>query len=197
MGTEQTMGKLKMTKYIAKIETEDYAVEIDRSGAVALNGEPRDTHLQNIDGDALHSLLLDNKTYEVFVQESGGAYLVTVEGQYYTVRVADERLAQAAEQRAQLQQVQPTKVTEPFASPAGHKGAPGAVTSPMTGVLIEILVGEGEKVEAGEGVAILEAMKTENVIRAPSSGTVKNVQATLGQTLRMDDVIMHIDVLES
>ena len=67
----------------------------------------------------------------------------------------------------------------------------------MTGVLIELLVGEGEEVEAGDSVAILEAMKTENVIRAPSSGTVGKVEANLGETLRMDDVIMHIEAQET
>ncbi len=185
-----------MTKYVAEIEAEGYAVQIDRSGAVTLNGEPRDTHLESIDGEKLYSLLLDGKTFEVFVQESGGAYHVTVEGQRYEVRVADERLVQASNQGARLQQTQPTQAASSVASSPGHRAAAGAVTSPMTGVLIEILVGEGEEVEAGQGVAILEAMKTENVIRAPSNGTVGKVEATLGATLRMDDVIMQIDVLE-
>ncbi|MGD8819647.1 MAG: hypothetical protein PVF67_06015, partial [Anaerolineae bacterium] len=88
---------------------------------------------------------------------------------------------------------QPTPAAEPLAGP-GRQAVAGAVTSPMTGVLLEILVGEGDQVEAGEGVAILEAMKTENVIRAPGSGIVQRIQATPGQTLRMDDVIMHIEV---
>jgi biotin carboxyl carrier protein len=64
----------------------------------------------------------------------------------------------------------------------------------MTGVLLEILVAEGDQVEAGDSVAILEAMKTENVISAPGSGIVQRIQATPGQTLRMDDVIMHVEV---
>ena len=186
-----------MTKYFAEIGAEDYAVQIDRSGAVALNGEPREAHLESIDGEKLYSLLLDNKTFEVFVQESSGTYHVTVEGQRYEVKVADERLAKASDQTARLQQTQPTQAAEPLAGSSGHRATAGAVTSPMTGVLIEILVSEGEEVEAGEGVAILEAMKTENVIRAPSSGTVGKVEAVLGATLRMDEVIMQIDVPES
>ena len=181
-----------MKKYVAELETEEYAIAVDRSGAVALNGVSRDAQLESIDGEALYSLLLDSKSYEVFIQESSGVYHVTVQGQRYAVRVADEQLAQAAEQRAGLQQAPPTAATGPLAGPSSPTAA-GAVTSPMTGVLLEITVGEGDQVEAGQSVAILEAMKTENVIRAAHSGTVKNIQASPGQTLRMDDIIMDIE----
>jgi biotin carboxyl carrier protein len=181
-----------MTKYVAEIETEEYAIAVDRSGAVALNGASRDAQLESIDGQDLYSLLLDSKSYEVFVEERSGVYHVTVQGQRYTVRVVDEQRAQTTDQRIGMQQEQATLAAEPLAGP-GRQAAAGAVTSPMTGVLLEIMVGEGDQVEAGQSVAILEAMKTENVIRAPQSGTVKNVQATPGQTLRMDDIIMHID----
>jgi biotin carboxyl carrier protein len=191
------MRNAKMTKYVAEIEEEAYAVHIDRDGAVALNGEPRDVHLDGIDGEMLYSLLLGNRAYEVVVQESDGAYHVTIEGQLYTVQVTDERLARTADASARQQQAQPMQAADPLASPPGIKRVAGAVTSPMTGVLIEILKAQGEAVEAGEGVAILEAMKTENVIRASSSGTIKKVEATLGQTLRMDDVIMLIDTSET
>jgi biotin carboxyl carrier protein len=66
----------------------------------------------------------------------------------------------------------------------------------MTGVLVEILAGVGQTVEVGEGVAILEAMKTENVVRAPVGGTVKSVEASTGQSLRMDEVIMYVEASE-
>lgn len=183
-----------MSKYIAEIEAEDFTVQVDRSGSVTLNGETRDAHLEDIDGEALYSLLLDNRTYEVFVQVNNGAFYVTVEGQRFEVKVAGERQTRASDQPARRQQVQSIQAVEPLTSSSGLKTLTGSVTSPMTGVLIEILVGEGQEVEAGDGVAILEAMKTENVIRAPRSGTVGKVKAALGETLRMDDVIMYIKV---
>jgi biotin carboxyl carrier protein len=182
-----------MTKYIAEIESEAHTIHIDPSGALTLNEASRDAQLESIDGQDLYSLLLDSKSYEVFVEERSGVYHVTVQGQRYTVRVVDERRAQTTEQRIGMQQEQPTLAAEPLAGP-GRQAAAGAITSPMTGVLLELLVGEGDQVQAGAGVAILEAMKTENVIRAPNSGIVQHIQATPGQTLRMDDVIMHVEV---
>lgn len=186
-----------MTTYVADVGTEDFTVQVGGSGSVALNGEPRDAHLESIDGETLYSLFLNNRTYEVYVQASGGVYHVTVEGQRYTVGVADERRAESSDLQARLQRAQSKPTAESLTGLPSQSGEAGAVTSPMTGVLIELLVGEGETVKAGDSVAILEAMKTENIIRAAESGTVKSIEATLGQTLRMDDIIMQIDVSQS
>jgi len=185
-----------MTKYMAQIEAEEYAIHIDRQGQISVNGVPCEAHLQDIDGQSLFSLLLGARSFEATVEQDGDAYHVTIEGQRYTVRLGDEQLARTAESVDASQDAARAHGTEPLAHPVQQAGA-GAVVSPMTGVLIEILHGEGESVQDGEGLAILEAMKTENVIRAPRSGIVRDVQVSPGQTLRMDDVIMRIAAPES
>ena len=192
----QTPGNPATGAYVAVIEGEEYAIGIDRSGKVTVNDSPRDVHIESIDGQSLFSMLVGAKSYEVFVEQGKDGYYLTVEGQRYEVQVSDQGLSRLGEQG-------PGRAREPDAPPLSSPGgredtvfqkeSPGLVTSPMTGVLIEILVEENQRVKAGEGVAILEAMKTENVIRAPCDGTVKNVEAATGATLRMDDVILYID----
>jgi propionyl-CoA carboxylase alpha chain len=64
------------------------------------------------------------------------------------------------------------------------------VLSPMPGLLVSLLVAPGDKVEAGQAVATIEAMKMENILRAEKSATVKEVRAAVGESLAVDAVII-------
>ena len=64
------------------------------------------------------------------------------------------------------------------------------VLSPMPGLLVEVSVTQGQKVQAGERVAVIEAMKMENVLFAAQDGVVKSVQAAKGDSLSVDQVIV-------
>jgi acetyl-CoA/propionyl-CoA/long-chain acyl-CoA carboxylase, biotin carboxylase, biotin carboxyl carrier protein len=69
----------------------------------------------------------------------------------------------------------------------------GAVTVPMQGTIVKVLVSEGDEVEAGQTVCVLEAMKMENNIAADKSGTVKDVKVTAGQSVGSGDVVVVIE----
>jgi propionyl-CoA carboxylase alpha chain len=61
---------------------------------------------------------------------------------------------------------------------------------PMPGVVVSIAVSEGQEVKAGETLAVVEAMKMQNVLRAERDGTVKKIHATPGATLAVDALIL-------
>ncbi|MGE0750058.1 MAG: acetyl-CoA carboxylase biotin carboxylase subunit [Variibacter sp.] len=61
---------------------------------------------------------------------------------------------------------------------------------PMPGLVVSIAVSEGQEVKAGETLAVVEAMKMENVLRAEYDGTIKSVRAKPGETLAVDAVIL-------
>jgi propionyl-CoA carboxylase alpha chain len=65
-----------------------------------------------------------------------------------------------------------------------------AVRCPMPGLVVSIAVKEGQQVKAGETLAVVEAMKMENVLRSERDGTVKTVSAKPGETLAVDAVIL-------
>jgi biotin carboxyl carrier protein len=188
-------------KYVTVVEEEEYVIRIERDGEVTVNDAPRDVHLESIGGQSLFSLLVGSKSYEVFVERDKDRYYVTLEGDRYQVRVGDDQLLRSGgAEGGALRGAETAAAPSPLGGREGlgrQEAGTGAVTSPMTGVLIEISVEEAQNVKAGEGVAILEAMKTENVIRAPHDGIVKSIQATAGQTLRMDDIVMYIDAPET
>ena len=67
------------------------------------------------------------------------------------------------------------------------------VLSPMPGLLSSIVVEQGQEVKAGEPLAIVEAMKMENVLRAERDGRVARIRATPGDSLAVDQVILEFE----
>jgi propionyl-CoA carboxylase alpha chain len=63
----------------------------------------------------------------------------------------------------------------------------------MPGLVMSIAVTEGQEVKVGETLAVVEAMKMENVLRAERDGTVKTIHARPGATLAVDTVIMEFN----
>ncbi|MEZ5266682.1 MAG: biotin/lipoyl-containing protein [Acidimicrobiales bacterium] len=63
----------------------------------------------------------------------------------------------------------------------------------MQGTIVKVLVNEGDAVEAGQTVVVLEAMKMENNIGAEKSGTVKSVKVKPGDTVGSGDVVVVIE----
>jgi acetyl-CoA/propionyl-CoA carboxylase, biotin carboxylase, biotin carboxyl carrier protein len=72
-------------------------------------------------------------------------------------------------------------------------GGSGAVTVPMQGTIVKILVEVGQAVEAGQTVCVLEAMKMENNITADKAGTVKELKVAAGDSVGSGDVVAIID----
>jgi propionyl-CoA carboxylase alpha chain len=75
--------------------------------------------------------------------------------------------------------------------PVGTKADTGKkLLCPMPGLVVSIAVSEGQEVKAGETLAVVEAMKMQNVLRAERDGTVKKIHATAGATLAVDALIL-------
>ncbi|CAB4566834.1 unannotated protein [freshwater metagenome] len=76
---------------------------------------------------------------------------------------------------------------------AGAGGGSGAVSVPMQGTIVKILVEVGQEVEAGATVCVLEAMKMENNITADKAGTVKEIKVAPGDSVGSGDVVVVIE----
>ena len=76
---------------------------------------------------------------------------------------------------------------------AGAGGGSGAVSVPMQGTIVKILVEVGQEVEAGTTVCVLEAMKMENNITADKAGTVKEIKVAPGDSVGSGDVVVVIE----
>ncbi|HRM92803.1 MAG TPA: acetyl/propionyl-CoA carboxylase subunit alpha, partial [Alicycliphilus sp.] len=67
------------------------------------------------------------------------------------------------------------------------------VLSPMPGLLVQVAVQPGQEVKAGERVAVIEAMKMENVLLASADGVVKEIKAQKGDSLAVDQAIVEFE----
>ena len=87
------------------------------------------------------------------------------------------------------------RTPRPKRSAAGGAGGSGSgsVAVPMQGTIVKVLVAEGDSVEAGQTVVVLEAMKMENNISAEKTGTVKSVKVKPGDTVGSGDVVVVIE----
>jgi len=68
----------------------------------------------------------------------------------------------------------------------------GRVKAPIPGIITRVLVAADERVEAGQPLVVLEAMKMENEIRAPRSGTVSQLSASVGQRVALQELLAEI-----
>jgi pyruvate carboxylase len=77
--------------------------------------------------------------------------------------------------------------------PKALKGVRGSVGAPMPGEVLEIKVKVGDKIEKGQQLAILSAMKMEMVVQSPLAGVIKSISAAKGMKLEGDDLLMDIE----
>jgi 3-methylcrotonyl-CoA carboxylase alpha subunit len=86
------------------------------------------------------------------------------------------------------------ELVDPFAkAEAGAEEGDSAIRAPMNGRLVAIAVEEGDTVEAGQRLAVVEAMKMEHALVAPYAGVVRDLEANVGDQVEMSDRIMWIE----
>ena len=79
------------------------------------------------------------------------------------------------------------------AADAGNAAGPQKLVSPMPGKVVRILAPAGTKVEAGEGVIVVEAMKMQNEIKSPKAGTVQRIVAQEGVAVNAGEVLAIVE----
>ncbi len=100
-----------------------------------------------------------------------------------------------ANQVAELQVMSPRAASKFHLMPIRKElDTSSLLLSPMPGLLIDVMVKEGDSVTAGDSLAIVEAMKMENVLKAERNGTVAKIVATPGSTLDVDQKILEFEV---
>ena len=147
-------------KYYVQVNSRQHEVDVvERLGElkIAVNGKPLDLAYEEVDALGQVALLCDGKSYGVSIEGDMNKASVVIAGHLYAVEIEDERerAAHAAER-------------------AASKGG-GVVKAVMPGIVVKLLVKEGDAVEAGQPLLILEAMKMQNEIAAPSAGKVKTL----------------------
>jgi biotin carboxyl carrier protein len=80
----------------------------------------------------------------------------------------------------------------PQAAAAAQEGGSSAIPAPLPGLVLEVMVKEGDTVKAGQPLLVMEAMKMENQIQSPFDGTVKKVFVQKGANISEGDKLVEI-----
>jgi biotin carboxyl carrier protein len=158
-----------LSKFQLTLEGVDYD-GARRQDLIILNGVEYQYEInekQILIGGTQHSVTLSGSSAEV----DGIAYEIKTEGLEDAKRATRTRKAASAAAGAEA----------------------GAVTALMPGLIIKVLKNEGDKVEAGEVVIILEAMKMQNELTAPISGTLRQVNVKQGENVEIRQVLCVIE----
>ncbi|MBZ5539326.1 MAG: biotin/lipoyl-binding protein [Acidobacteriia bacterium] len=165
-------------KYEVHMEGKTRVVELEHHGAawrISLDG-------QSVAADAIeispgvYSILLDNRSHEVRVMTAPDGSLKVQSGLYeFAAKVVDPRSWRGRRH--------------------GVLEAEGRqqILAPMPGKVVRLLVKAGDKVEAGQGLLVVEAMKMQNEIRSPKSGVVERLQAKEGQPVNAGEVLAWVE----
>lgn len=160
----------------ARINDHTFDITLDENG-LRVNGKPVDYTLAPV-SDGYFSLLVDGRSVPVVVTPLDDDRLrVTISGRSQEVHVQDEH----------------DLLLERFGLAAARGTAEREVRAPMPGLVVDVMVAEGQSVRKGDGLLVLEAMKMENELRAPATGTVQTVHASTNEAVEKDALLIEID----
>ena len=123
-------------------------------------------------GAADLSVLVDGASHDLSLEKTAEGYAVVLRGDRFDVDIKDA--------------VKGTAIGR-----VAHTG-PLKLTAPMPGKIVKVLVGEGDVVEAGRGVLVMEAMKMENELKATRGGTIQEIKVKEGQAVEMGALLLII-----
>jgi biotin carboxyl carrier protein len=159
-------------KFVVRIADEEKSIVVNENNGfydIELDGKPYRVDCQNFGDGNFLSLLINNKSYLIEsgpVKAEDGRYYARVMGRHYDVDVLDELLVAVRD-----------------AAGGAEDTGDYNMTSPMPGLILDVRVNVGDRVDAGDPVVIMEAMKMQNELVSDVRGIVKEIHVHPKQTV--------------
>ena len=165
--------------FTVTVDGTEFKLEKYSDGKITLNGKEIDYNLDLLH-DGEYALRIGNTVYDVAHyedQDEDEKRTVYVDGMAIDLVVEDER----------------TALINKYESAAATQLQSAIIKAPMPGKIAKLLVAEGELIEEGQGVVILEAMKMENELKAPASGIVKRISVKDGDAVEKNATLIEVE----
>ncbi|AOR75693.1 acetyl/propionyl/methylcrotonyl-CoA carboxylase subunit alpha [Novosphingobium resinovorum] len=163
-------------EWTVTIDGDVFAVELDED-LLTVNGEEVELELEYTPGDRFVDAEVDGEDLTLKLDVTRTGFRMTTRGAIHKVDCLPAHIAGYTQHM--IEKIPPDLSKY--------------LICPMPGLLVSLSVGEGDKVEAGQPLAVVEAMKMENILRAEKSGTVKSVNAKAGESLAVDAIILEME----
>jgi acetyl/propionyl-CoA carboxylase alpha subunit len=158
------------------IDGKNYRLKLDRNDGrwrCHLDGREFEVDAILVRPDVL-SLRVGNTAYEVKSERVAGDLYLWLGGTRFGAEVRDPRSLRGRTR-------------------AGEDHGPKKIVAPMPGKVVRLLVADGDEVELGSGVAVVEAMKMQNEIKSPKKGTVRKILKNEGEAVNAGDVLAIVE----
>jgi acetyl/propionyl-CoA carboxylase alpha subunit len=163
-------------KYIAEVDGLEFPIEILDEHHICFGKEILEVDLAAVGGQLLYSLIVDGESFEGYVYPNEHGWQVLLLGRSYSIIIEDER-----EKRLRTTEKELIPLSREF-----------TLKAPMPGLAIAVFISEGQHVQKGEILVILESMKMQNELRAPFSGTISRLKIAAGQSVRQKQTLLNI-----
>ena len=163
-------------RYITIVEDKQFLVEIIDEKHVSVDDKVYEVDFESVSGQPVYSLIVDGKSHEGYVAQGDDNWQVLLRGRLYLIIVEDER-----EQRLRSAVGAGVEETGEF-----H------LRAPMPGLVVAIPVQEGQPIQKGQVLLILESMKMQNELKAPRDGTVGRVRVKPGETVEQKQTLLSV-----
>lgn len=167
-------------KYQTTIGDQSYEVEIGYGGdpdKISVDGDEVEVDYFEVSPNALYSIIIDGKSYELWVRRDDDGYEVFAKGRSLRVSVLDERKQRVESLMATMPEIKKGFVLE----------------APMPAVVTAVLVEPGDEVRQGDIICRLEAMKMENEMPSEIDGVVKEVKTSAGDGVEKGQVLIIVE----
>lgn len=163
-------------KYVATTGDREILIEILDEHHVTVDGVSYEIDFEPVSEQTVYSLLANNKSYEGLVYESEEGWQVLLHGSQYVLLVEDER-----ERRLR-------------ASLGGGvaQNVDFHLRAPMPGLVVTLPVSEGQTVDKGDVLVILESMKMQNELRSPRPGVISRIRVKPGDNVEQRDTLLSV-----
>ena len=167
-------------KYSVSVNGESIDVEIDGENVRVGDATSR-ARILDLDGKGspARMLMIGEKVHRVQLRpgDSRGRYTLWIDGYRFEVEALDER----------------TRAIRELSAATAKPTGPAPLVAPMPGMIVRVNVGEGDAVQAGQELLVMEAMKMENELRAAAAGTVKRVHAAPGMAVEKGALLLEME----
>ncbi len=154
-------------KYQVSVDAQSFEIEVDHDWLVWVNGHPLYVDLEQVGGLPAYCLAVEDSGHVVFVEQTEGEYRVEVGGQIYSVKVQSQR----------------PRLTPPQEEFRSDDGESVSIIAPLAGTLVSLSVQAGDRVKAGQVVAVVESMKMKMELNAPQNGVVEGLYGPSGRSV--------------
>ena len=163
-------------RYVTTVDGTEYLVELMDERHILVNGKPYMVDFVQVGSQPVYSLLVDGISIDAHVYQEDDIWQVSFKGRMYSSLVEDERekrlrtaMGGAAEDQGEFH-----------------------LKAPMPGLVVSVLVEEGQNVEKGQVMLILESMKMQNELKAPRDGVVGRVRVKAGESVEQKQSMLSL-----